>query len=218
MAHSNSVAQPVPPFLPFLPEEVWLLILSRLDETTKAICMNVCPEWRSWILIITRSVIPHIFEKDLACSISLLKWQRDFLVHHFTENTCAFAAKGGHLDILQYLRANGCPWDEWTCARAANNGHLDILQYAHENGCPWNELTCFGAARGGYMNIMLYAHANGCPWDEETCSAAAFCGHLDILQYAHENGCPWDELVCLNAEFYGHMHILEYARANGCPE
>ena len=26
------------------------------------------------------------------------------------------AAKGGHLEVLKWARANGCPWDEWTCA------------------------------------------------------------------------------------------------------
>ena len=26
--------------------------------------------------------------------------------------TCSSAAKGGHLEVLQWARANGCPWDE----------------------------------------------------------------------------------------------------------
>jgi hypothetical protein len=26
-----------------------------------------------------------------------------------------YAARGGHLEVLQWARANGCPWDEWTC-------------------------------------------------------------------------------------------------------
>ena len=34
---------------------------------------------------------------------------------------CA-AAEGGHLEVLQWARANGCPWDEWTtCAYAADD-------------------------------------------------------------------------------------------------
>jgi hypothetical protein len=25
---------------------------------------------------------------------------------------CSTAARGGHLEVLQWARANGCPWDE----------------------------------------------------------------------------------------------------------
>ena len=54
------------------------------------------------------------------------------------ENTCPSATKGGHLEVLKWLRANGCPWDKWTCAWAAGGGHLEVLQWAISNGCPYN--------------------------------------------------------------------------------
>ena len=38
---------------------------------------------------------------------------------------------GGHLDVLQWLRANGCPWDGYTCRGAAQGGHLEVLQCGH---------------------------------------------------------------------------------------
>ena len=38
------------------------------------------------------------------------------------------------LAVLQWVRANGGPWDEETCANAAWGGHLDVLQWARENG------------------------------------------------------------------------------------
>ena len=44
--------------------------------------------------------------------------------------------EGGHLEVLQWARANGCPWNEWTCFQAAQCGHLDVLQWALANGCP----------------------------------------------------------------------------------
>ena len=34
---------------------------------------------------------------------------------------------------------NGCPWDEDTCSWAALGGHVSCLEYAHVNGCPWDE-------------------------------------------------------------------------------
>ena len=42
----------------------------------------------------------------------------------------------GHLEVLQWARANGCPWDETTCEAAVARGHLDVVQWAKENDCP----------------------------------------------------------------------------------
>jgi hypothetical protein len=38
-----------------------------------------------------------------------------------------------------------------TCAFAAGGGHLEVLTWAREQGCPWNELTCSYAAKGGHL-------------------------------------------------------------------
>ena len=43
---------------------------------------------------------------------------------------------GGHLDVLQWARAQGCPWNWCTCVKAAEGGHLKLLSWARANGCP----------------------------------------------------------------------------------
>jgi murein DD-endopeptidase MepM/ murein hydrolase activator NlpD len=50
----------------------------------------------------------------------------------------SFAGMGAHLhlELLQWARAQGCPWDEEICALAAEGGHLEILQWARDQGCP----------------------------------------------------------------------------------
>jgi len=30
--------------------------------------------------------------------------------------------------MLKWVRAKGCPWDEWTCAMAAQGGHFEVLK------------------------------------------------------------------------------------------
>ena len=55
--------------------------------------------------------------------------------------TCAYAAENRHLGVLQWARAQGCPWDERTCAAAACNGYLLLLKWARAQGCPWHEET-----------------------------------------------------------------------------
>ena len=52
------------------------------------------------------------------------------------------AAEGGNLAMLQWLKNEGCPWDNRTCAYAAKNGHMDVLKWARGENCPWDEVTC----------------------------------------------------------------------------
>ena len=59
------------------------------------------------------------------------------------ERFCWRMALNGNLELLQFLRVKGCPWDEWTCAYAAQNGHLECLRYARENGCPWDKSVSY---------------------------------------------------------------------------
>ena len=67
--------------------------------------------------------------------------QRLALVRHVRQwrepnRLCDFAARHGHLAVLQWARLNGCRWDRWTCTYAAQNGLLEVLQWARVNGCP----------------------------------------------------------------------------------
>jgi hypothetical protein len=87
---------------------------------------------------------------------------------------CSLAARGGHLPVLQWLRANGCPWDESTCEEAAGGGHLAMLQWANANGCPWDVSTSTSAAAGGHLDVLQWANANGCP-----------CNRLSMAIKAH---------------------------------
>jgi hypothetical protein len=73
------------------------------------------------------------------------------------------------LQVLQWCRENGCPWDEWSCTYAAQNGHLEVLKWARLNGCPWNEDTCSFAASNGHLEVVKWARDNGCPWNKEKC-------------------------------------------------
>jgi len=64
--------------------------------------------------------------------------------------------------VLQWARAQGCPWDEETCSEAAYGGHLEVLQWARAQGCPWDNQTCQRAADGGHLDVLHWARAKGC--------------------------------------------------------
>ena len=52
------------------------------------------------------------------------------------ERFCEQMALNGNVELLKFLRVEGCPWNEKTCKAAAKRGHLECLKYAHANGCP----------------------------------------------------------------------------------
>merc|ERR1711934_692323 len=83
------------------------------------------------------------------------------------------AAVGGHLEILQWLRSEGCPWDSRACSCAASGGHLETLKWLRSEGCPWDEETCRSAAEHGHLEVLKWLRSEGCPWDEKACSGAA---------------------------------------------
>ena len=55
------------------------------------------------------------------------------------EETCNWAAFGGHLKVVKWLRAKGCPWGDMTSYWAAEGGRLEVLQWmrGQDPPCPW---------------------------------------------------------------------------------
>ena len=42
-------------------------------------------------------------------------------------------------------------WDKNTCGWAANNGHIEVMKWLRAKGCPWDILTSCAAADGGQL-------------------------------------------------------------------
>ena len=125
----------------------------------------------------------------------------------------AFAPSNGHLETLQWLRRQGCPWDEDTCGCAALHGRLECLQWARENGCPWSaDEMCDDAAKHGHLAVLKWVRGQGCPWSEATTLKAAMKGHLKCFRWLIYQGCPWNRESCLssgNAKFKQWMQDQE---------
>ena len=74
-----------------------------------------------------------------------------------------------------------------TCRTAAGGGHLEVLQWARTNGCDWDSSTCSNAAAGGYLEVLQWAAENGCEYDEETLERAVEHGG-ELLHWAVQHG------------------------------
>ena len=53
------------------------------------------------------------------------------------ERVMNHAARSGNLELVRWLRGEGCPWNRWTCYWAVIKGHEEVLRWVRENGCPW---------------------------------------------------------------------------------
>ena len=143
----------------------------------------------------------------------------------WTRIVCEGAARGGHLQILQWVRAQNppCYWDERTCASAAEGGELTTLQWlrAQDPPCPWDEQTCAMAAKGGHLEILRWAVTQDppCPWSASTCSNAATGGQFTLLQWlrGQDPPCPWNSWTCANAAAGDHLEMLQWARSQDPP-
>jgi hypothetical protein len=52
------------------------------------------------------------------------------------------AAAGGHINVLQWLLAQRYAFCEDACYSAAEHAQLAALQWLRANGCPWNRKNC----------------------------------------------------------------------------
>jgi len=74
----------------------------------------------------------------------LVKWLCGEQGFAMDVDVMGMAACGGNLELVQWLRAEGCSWNWLTCYWAIEKGHVEVLRWARENGCPWT-LTILAA-------------------------------------------------------------------------
>ena len=158
---------------------------------------------------------------------------------HVTREACEYAASNGHLEILNWLKANAWPWKEgddqfempysqhgcpcseqgW-CSTASEQDHLDVVKWAIENGCSGHKKksqACHHAAQREYLSVLKYLRANESPWGEVVLVVAARIGHLEMFKWTLENGCPCTKAVWVEAVRCSQIPILEWAFRNRCP-
>ena len=103
--------------------------LARLPAVSRAMRDEVA------VTGLTFTELGEYVAAELGCLRALRRLQRrNHLMRQ--ERLCEAPAGGGLFEELKALRRNGTPWDTSTCAAAARGGHLKIRQWARANGCP----------------------------------------------------------------------------------
>jgi hypothetical protein len=93
----------------------------------------------------------------LGCLSALHRLQRGGRLSR-QERLCEAAARSGQLEELKVLRADG-----WL---AMGPGHVEILKWARANGCPWDWRSRTCAKEKGHDDILEWAKANGVPGND----------------------------------------------------
>ena len=94
---------------------------------------------------------------ELGCVSAVQRMQRQGRLSR-QERLCQAAARSGQLEELKVLRADG-----WL---AMGPGHVEILKWARANGCPWDWRSRTCAKEKGHDDILEWAKANGVPGND----------------------------------------------------
>ena len=150
--------------------------------------------------------------------LELLKWAREEKKCEWSVGPINAAARQGNLEMVKYCVAKKCPIDG-ACAWAADGGHLEVLKYLREEAkAPWDSSTAARAAEKGHLHILEYLVERKYDEFEYACEYAAAFGHLDCLKYLHETAkVPWNEDAIREAHFNDHPECLQYLLDNDCP-
>ena len=164
-------------------------------------------------------------------SVEILRWLMEEKGWKLNRDTGWWAATGGSVKVLEYLRRKGYKFittlhGERSCLHincAASGGHLEAVEYfrRQDPDSPADECICDWAAREGRLEVLKCARTQDppCPWTERTLFLAAKGGHLEILKFARgqDPPCPWDVRTCIYAAREGHLEILKWARGQDPP-
>jgi hypothetical protein len=97
----------------------------------------------------------------------------------------------GGVELLQYLREQGCVFNASTTDSAADEGNLEALRYLHMAGAPWNCNTLYAAVRADSLPCLEYMH--GCSWEDDKDPGYYDAGarSLPVLRYVCEHMNPF---------------------------
>jgi len=145
--------------------------------------------------------------------MQIRQWGHAFSIDY----ACAVAAKAGHLDVIEWITADGREWDAHMCHNAAAGGHLAILERALDRGCALDERVLECAAENGHLTVVQWLWSRGCPRGTTLADRAARANHFEIVLWLHAQDYPCDaEGKMYNyAARHGRLDVLEWCKANG---
>lgn len=155
--------------------------------------------------------------------------------------TIMFAARGGHLSILQDYHRNGVinvsevtdGYGSTVVMHAAELGKVVVLRWAVEQGASLTQRNRYGnaaphfAACHGDVGLIEWMLQMGCSLfatnedGDDPLLLACRTGKLDAIKYLHKHGCGLDrrdvfgDSPLLSASYHGHIEAMEWLLDHG---
>jgi hypothetical protein len=127
--------------------------------------------------------------------------------------TCAYAAALGRLELLKWLRSQGCPWNESTCRQAVMSGKLEVLNWARCEWCSWSAFVCEDAAEYGHLDLIKWARGvYGTTWSvqklrkEGTLSFFSGLDHKTVRGIVEKCQQQLRKVTCISSN--GHLRMI----------
>jgi len=163
---------------------------------------------------------PYAAEKD---NLKVLKWLRSRDVQWSW--TYSSAAKGGSLEMLKWLNAEGLSVSDKELSLAAERGDMEIMQYLLPENWFDPDRTdydssanvCAGAAFGGSLQMAQWLHEQGAEYESDVISsAAAQKGDMAMLKWLETQDCDFTRQTFEAAALSGSVEVLEWLKKKGC--
>jgi hypothetical protein len=129
-------------------------VLRRLSSVDVALLSRVNAACRRGVLAAVGELPTHLPVKEFVFSQERFMWACSNGLPLDDKRTCAAFARGGDLEMLQWARANGCPWDErvvmigwddrvvtekFAGVVITDESHREVLEWVMENGLNPND-------------------------------------------------------------------------------
>jgi len=144
--------------------------------------------------------------------LSMVEWILSWCTSEPHFNATTEAAKGGHLQVLDYLHQEGFPVSPAASHGAASRGQLSVLEWMHTEGFPITPSALEVAVVHGDLALVEWLHrTQSTPLRKKLLWRAASAGHLSIVEWLHPHlimNCGPRAMD--KAAARGHLGVLEW--------
>ena len=194
-------------FLYFNPEEL-LFQLEQLPEFSKLLQSKIF--WQNiWKRDISSIVNPpsNVYQKYK----EIFKHFNSIYTRH---EKISYSARNGY-DILLLPILLTLDDYNWAMAYAAEGGHIEIVKLMLEKGANNYNLSMENAAYGGHMEIVKLMLEKGANDYNRAMEAAALSGHMEIVRLMLEKGANYYDWAMETAAGNGHIEIVRLMLEKG---
>lgn len=118
-------------------------------------------------------------------------------VHEHMYAYAAYAARNGHVHILEYIRDGEYTIETEAAEEAAGHGHLHVLEWLAKNDYPFSRTAYMRALHNGRIPVLdwLAGHLRYYPSHVDYMVTAVKAMQLPSIIWLHSHGCPVDSII-----------------------